>query len=91
MPLAPENTCECGSWKGEDFELCKECSDAPVLVTFARRVGESDLSVLYKLKGGFMARSLYVPKSVLVSEDAAESRFCVPRWWAEQEGVEYES
>ena len=97
MP-APENTCdECGKWKREDFELCFECGqaakeerDEPVLVEYAAHAGETELAVKFKLPGGFMGRIVPVPKSILVDDDALAKRFCVPRWWAEQENLSTE-
>jgi len=97
MSLESENTCECGGWKGEDFELCKSCADdaketreEPVLVTFSARMRETEKAVLFKIGGNFTGRELWVPKSQLVEEDLDARMFCVARWWAEDNDLAHQ-
>ena len=98
MPLEPENECpDCGAWKGEDFELCRDCAEAkkeererPVEVRYIVRVEETPKAVLFKLSPGFMGRRLWIPKSQILEENLTERALCVPRWWAEDNGLAYQ-
>jgi len=94
--MAAENTCDCGAWKGEDFELCRDCAEMAreernelVEVAYVARVQETEKAMLFKLTAGFLGKSLWVPKSILTDEDEGRGVFCVPRWWGDQEGVDY--
>lgn len=98
MSREPENECpECGEWKGEDFELCRGCAEeakenreAPVVVSYDARVGESPKALLYRMTPGFMGTKLWIPKSQIVSEDADAKTLVVARWWAEDNGLAYQ-
>lgn len=84
-----DNECpHCGEWKGESFAMCKTCSEEPVAIEYHRRAHETYKAVLFQLESGFSARKLYVPRSVLENEDDDKKTFTVPRWFAEQEGLD---
>ena len=94
--LEPENECpSCSAWKSEDYELCRDCSESdrevsnePIPFGYHSRVRETEKAVLFKLRPGFMGKSVWVPKSMLLRENAGTQTFEVPIWWAEQEGLE---
>ena len=97
MPREPENTCECGEWKSEDYDECRECGqvakderEEAVAVKYHARINETAKAVQFKLERGFTGKSAWVPKSQLLDEDTSAHTFAVPRWWAEQEGIEHE-
>lgn len=82
---------ECGQWKGEDYEFCRDCSTSKfeagrelVSVSYFDRAHETEKAVLFKMEPGLQAKTKWVPKSLLGREE--EGRFFVPRWFAEKEG-----
>lgn len=91
--MEPENECpECGRFKSEDFDLCFECSQTAreeqaegVTVRTYGRARETDKAVLFKFGRGFMGRSVWVPKSLVLEE--GDEFIEIPRWFAEQEDL----
>jgi hypothetical protein len=60
----------------------------PVRVSYHTRGRETDKAQFFKTEPGFSSKGVWIPKSLL--SDVTDRTFCVPKWFADKEELDYE-